>query len=113
MRDSSVPEEPRFEGEQREATSGPHTIVIAPDDAMVSLLGPGDELLRTIERAFPRLDVHVRGNEITAVGPAGEVALLERLVDELLVVLASGQQLTRDAVDRSVAMLRQQTTERP
>src|SRR3954452_11057671 len=113
MRDSSVPEEPRSEGAQREATSGPHTIVIAPDVAMVSLLGPADELLRTIERAFPRLDVPVRGNEINVTGPPGEVALLERLVDEMLRVIAVGQALTRDAVERSVAMLRQQTTERP
>src|SRR3954462_8524116 len=113
MRDSSVPEEPRSEGAQREATSGPHTIVIAPDVAMVSLLGPADELLRTIERAFPRLDVHVRGNEINVIGPPGEVALLERLIDEMLRVIAVGQALTRDAVERSVAMLPQQTTERP
>ncbi|HET8616346.1 MAG TPA: PhoH family protein [Actinomycetales bacterium] len=80
---------------------------------MVALLGPGDELLSTIERAFPRLDVHVRGNEWTVTGPAAEVALLERLVDELLAVIAAGQPLSRDAVDRSVSMLRQQTTERP
>jgi phosphate starvation-inducible protein PhoH and related proteins len=94
-------------------TTAPHTIVIAPDVPMVALLGPGDELLRAIERAFPRLDVHVRGNEVTVSGPPAEVALLERLVDELLVVIAAGQPLTRDAVDRSVAMLRQQTSERP
>ncbi|HKG50009.1 MAG TPA: PhoH family protein [Actinomycetales bacterium] len=116
MRDPSAPEESRSEGPSAphpEAASGPHTIVIAPDVAMVSLLGPADELLRTIERAFPRLDVHVRGNEINVTGPPGEVALLERLVDEMLRVIAVGQALTRDAVERSVAMLRQQTTERP
>ena len=91
----------------------PQTLVISPDVPMVALLGPADELLRTIERAFPLLDVHVRGNEITATGPAAEVALLERLLDELLAVIAVGQVLTRDNVDRSVAMLRAQTTERP
>jgi phosphate starvation-inducible PhoH-like protein len=91
----------------------PHTITIPPDVSMVALLGPGDELLRTVERAFPRVDVHVRGNEFTLTGPRPEVALLERLVDELLTVIAAGQPLTRDAVDRSVSMLRQQTTERP
>ena len=80
---------------------------------MVSLLGARDEVLRTVERAFPRADVHVRGNEITITGPHGEVALVERLVDELLDVLANGQQLSPDAVDRAVGMLRQQTTERP
>ena len=72
-----------------------------------------DELLRTIERAFPQLDVLVRGNEITATGPAAEVALLERLLDELLAVIAAGQPLSRDNVDRAIVMLRQQTTERP
>jgi phosphate starvation-inducible protein PhoH and related proteins len=90
-----------------------HKIVVPPDVSMVSLLGARDEVLLTVERAFPRADVHVRGNEITSSGPHGEVALVERLVDELLAVIASGQQLSPDAVDRAVAMLRQQTTERP
>jgi phosphate starvation-inducible PhoH-like protein len=90
-----------------------HTIVVPSDVPMVALLGPGDELLSTVERAFPRLDVHVRGNEWTVSGPSPEVALLERLVDELLAVIAAGQPLSRDAVDRSVSMLRQQTSERP
>ena len=67
-----------------------HTIVVPPSVPMVSLLGPRDELLRTIERAFPRLDIHVRGNEITITGPAAEIALVERLFDELLVVIADG-----------------------
>jgi phosphate starvation-inducible PhoH-like protein len=90
-----------------------HKIVVPSDVAMVSLLGAGDELLRTVERAFPRADVHVRGNEITITGPHGEVALVERLLDELLAVLGSGQPLSTDAVERAAAMLRQQTTERP
>jgi phosphate starvation-inducible protein PhoH and related proteins len=90
-----------------------HKIVVPPDVSMVSLLGAQDEVLRTVERAFPRADVHVRGNEITISGPHGDVALVERLVDELLAVLASGQALSPDAVERAVGMLRQQTTERP
>jgi phosphate starvation-inducible PhoH-like protein len=90
-----------------------HKIVVPSDVAMVSLLGPRDELLRAVERAFPRADVHVRGDEVTVTGPHGEVALVERLLDELLAVLASGQQLSPDAVERAAAMLRQQTTERP
>jgi phosphate starvation-inducible protein PhoH and related proteins len=92
---------------------GRHTIVVPADVAMVALLGPADELLRAIERAFPRLDIHVRGNQWTVVGPPAEAALLERLVGELLAVIAAGQPLSRDAVDRSVSMLRQQTSERP
>ncbi len=90
-----------------------HKIVVPAEVAMVTLLGARDELLNAVERAFPRADVHVRGNEVTVSGPHGEVALVERLVDELLTVLASGQALTTDAVERAVGMLRQQTTERP
>jgi phosphate starvation-inducible protein PhoH and related proteins len=116
MPNPSEPDESRTEGPPappQEPAPKPHTIVVAPDVPMVSLLGPGDELLRTIEHAFPRVDVLVRGNEITVTGPTGEVALLERLVDEMLRVIAAGQPLSRDAVERSVTMLRQQTTERP
>jgi phosphate starvation-inducible PhoH-like protein len=90
-----------------------HRIVVPAEIPMVSLLGARDEVLVAIERSFPRADVHVRGNEITVTGPHGEVALVERLVDELIAVVGSGQALTVDAVERSVGMLRQQTTERP
>ena len=90
-----------------------HRIVVPAEIPMVSLLGARDEVLAAVERSFPRADVHVRGNEITVTGPHGEVALVERLVDELIAVVGSGQTLTADAVERSVGMLRQQTTERP
>ena len=74
---------------------------------MVTLLGPRDELLRTMERAFPQVDIHVRGNEFTSSGPSAEVALVERLIDELLAGASrTGQPLNRDAVERSIAMLR-------
>ena len=80
---------------------------------MVTLLGPRDELLRAMEHSFPHLDIHVRGNEFHVSGAPAEVALLERLIDELLVVLGTGQPLNRDAVERSVSMLRAQTHEHP
>jgi len=90
-----------------------HTVVVPPDVDMVALLGPRDELLRTIERQFPHASMHVRGNEFTISGPSGDVALVERLLDELLAVLDAGQQLNRDAVERSIGMLRARTSERP
>ncbi|MGP4089326.1 PhoH family protein [Streptomyces sp. KR55] len=73
---------------------------------MVTVLGSGDSLLRVIEKAFPAADIHVRGNEISAVGPAAEVALIQRLFDEMMLVLRTGQPMTEDAVERSIAMLR-------
>jgi phosphate starvation-inducible PhoH-like protein len=89
-----------------------HKIVVPPQVPMVSVLGTHDELLRVVERSF-RADVHVRGNEITVTGEPGEIALVERLLDEVLAVIATGQPLTPDAVERSIGMLRQQTVERP
>ncbi len=100
-------------GTPEDATTATHRIVVPAEVSMVLLLGPGDEVLRSVERSFPEVDVHVRGNEISLTGPRGEVALLDRLVDELLRVIASGQQLSPDAVRRAVGMLRQQTGERP
>ncbi|NLJ55359.1 MAG: PhoH family protein, partial [Intrasporangiaceae bacterium] len=97
----------------RERPRPTHTVVIPDDVQMVTLLGPRDEMLRTIERAFPRLVVHARGNEISLTGPQDDVQSVERLIDELLEIIATGQPLNRDAVERSIGMLRAQTRERP
>jgi phosphate starvation-inducible PhoH-like protein len=58
---------------------------------MVHLLGPQDRLLTTVERRYPLVAVHVRGNEITFSGSAEQVASARRLVDELLVMVRNGQ----------------------
>ncbi|WP_314172334.1 PhoH family protein [Streptomyces winkii] len=75
---------------------------------MVTVLGSGDSLLRVIEQAFPAADIHVRGNEISASGEATEVDLIQRLFDEMMLVLRTGQPMTEDAVERSISMLRDQ-----
>ena len=51
-------------------------------------------------------DIHVRGNEITITGPGRRRALAARLFDELIELLRAGTELTADAVERSLAMLR-------
>ena len=89
------------------------TVIVPPGIAMVSLLGPRDELLLTMERNLPAVDIMVRGNEIHLTGPDVDVDLTERLLDELLAITAQGQPLNRDAVERSVRMLRDQVAERP
>ncbi|MDV3221892.1 PhoH family protein [Intrasporangium sp.] len=86
---------------------------IPPPIEMVSLLGPRDELLRTMERQFPLVDTHVRGNEMSFSGPAGELEIIDGLLDELLVIVEAGQPLNRDSVERSISMLRDETVERP
>jgi phosphate starvation-inducible protein PhoH and related proteins len=87
-------------------------IVIPDDHSMVSLLGSRDELLSVIEKSF-NADVHVRGNEITVTGDPRETALVTRLFDELIQLVADGTELTADSVERSVSMLRRKNGSRP
>jgi phosphate starvation-inducible PhoH-like protein len=80
---------------------------------MVALLGAADAHLRIIEAAFPTLSITVRGNEITFLGDLEEGARLEALINELLVVIRSGQHLTSELVTRAISMFRQVPQDHP
>jgi phosphate starvation-inducible protein PhoH and related proteins len=89
------------------------TVVVVPgDQAMVSLLGSRDELLRVIEASL-NSDVHVRGNEITITGAPADNAVAVRLFEELLELIKAGQNLTPDAVSRALGILNTDTEARP
>jgi phosphate starvation-inducible PhoH-like protein len=79
---------------------------------MVSLLGSRDEHLKVVEAAVAA-DIHVRGNEITVTGAPDEVAVVGRVVDELVTLVRAGHPLTRDAVERTLSMIRGGERERP
>lgn len=89
-----------------------HTVVVPSSINMVALLGAADEHLGLIEQAL-EADVHVRGNEITLRGEPGEVALAERMLDELVTIIRTGQGISPETVERVISMLRAETTERP
>jgi phosphate starvation-inducible PhoH-like protein len=89
-----------------------HTIVIPASVPMVALLGPSDEHLALIEKAF-KADIHVRGNQVTLRGDSAEVALAERLLDELSTMIRTGQGITPETVERAIGMLRMATHEHP
>ncbi|MGH8861741.1 MAG: PhoH family protein [Jatrophihabitantaceae bacterium] len=89
------------------------TVLVVPgEQAMVSLLGSRDELLRVVEKSLDS-DVHVRGNEITITGAPAENAVAVRLFEELLELIKSGQNLTPDSVQRALGILHAGTAERP
>jgi phosphate starvation-inducible PhoH-like protein len=67
-----------------------HTVVVPNSVNMVSLLGAGDEHLGLIERAL-EADIHVRGNKITLRGEPAEIALAERMLEELVTIIRTGQ----------------------
>jgi phosphate starvation-inducible PhoH-like protein len=72
---------------------------------MVRLLGPQDRLLTTIERQFPLVTVLVRGNDITLKGDADQVDAARRLVEELLLMVRNGHDLTPVEVSSSARIL--------
>jgi len=80
---------------------------------MVAVVGPHDGNLRTIEAAFPSVNITVRGNEITLRGPHDDCAKLENLFNELMVVIRSGNILNMDAVSRAIEMLEHKPADHP
>ena len=83
-----------------------HSVVVIPTSTpMVSVIGPRDEFIRVIEKSFPDCVILVRGNEITIDGPKPSVSLVEMLLSEMLIVLRTGQALTKESVERSIGML--------
>jgi phosphate starvation-inducible protein PhoH and related proteins len=89
-----------------------HVVLVPHSINMVALLGPGDEHLDLIEKAF-KADIHVRGNQVTLRGQPPEVALVERLLDELVTIIRTGQGVTPETVERAIGILRTETNERP
>jgi phosphate starvation-inducible PhoH-like protein len=73
--------------------------------AMVRLLGPQDRLLGTLERQYPLVSVHVRGNEISLIGEPTQVEAARRLIEELLLMVRNGQDLSPAEVTSSARML--------
>ncbi|MEN3357912.1 MAG: phosphate starvation-inducible protein PhoH, partial [Mycobacteriales bacterium] len=107
----------RRESRERRGRSEPRPtaqtkIVVPGSQAMVSLLGSRDELLRIIEDALAS-DIHVRGNEITITGDPADNALAARLFEELLELVAAGQTLTSDSITHALGILRSGESERP
>jgi len=89
-----------------------YTFTIPSSVPAVALLGPTDEFLRVIEDSF-EARIHARGDTITVTGSSAEAALVERLLDELVTIIRTGQHLTKETVERSVSMLRAETEEHP
>jgi len=90
------------------------TLITVPNAiSMVAVVGPHDDNLRTIEAAFPSVNITVRGNEITLRGPHSDCAKLENLFNELLVVIRSGNILNVDAVNRAIEMLEHEPVDHP
>ena len=95
---------PRESNAAGSSTSQVRSSIDIPPDLVLGLLGSADENLRALERILAA-DLHVRGNAVTLSGEPADVALAERVLAELVAIVAGGQPLTPEVVRHSVAML--------
>jgi phosphate starvation-inducible PhoH-like protein len=72
---------------------------------MAQLVGQGDHLLKLIEDQFESR-ITVRGNEISIAGDAEESQAVSALFSELIELMARGEKLTPDTIDRAIDMLK-------
>jgi len=72
---------------------------------MVALFGTEDKLLKTLEQTYPNVEVHARGNEIVLTGPINEVSEAKDLIEELIALIANGQELSPQDLTRSAKIL--------
>lgn len=72
---------------------------------MVALFGTEDKLLKTLEQTYPNVEVHARGNEVVLTGPGLEVLDAKELIEEMVSLIANGQDLAPQDLTRSAKML--------
>lgn len=72
---------------------------------MVALFGTEDKLLKTLEQTYPNVEVHARGNEVVLTGPSSEVSDAKDLIEEMIALIANGQDLAPQDLTRSARML--------
>jgi phosphate starvation-inducible protein PhoH and related proteins len=100
--DGGLPAEDLSDGTPNEPNE-PIKVLVPGNHLMAALLGPRDEHLRQIERAYPNTRIIARGNEVSVSG--ADATLVASMVEELAVLVATGQPLDSSTVARSIDMV--------
>ncbi|MCM6773645.1 PhoH family protein [Nocardia sp. CDC159] len=87
------------------------SIELAPE-SVFGFLGSADENLRELERLLDA-DIHVRGNAVTLTGKAADVALAERVVEQLVALTGRNRVVTPEAVRHTYSMLTEGSSDSP
>src|SRR5690606_9365225 len=87
------------------------SIELAPE-SVFPLLGSADENLRELERLLDA-DIHVRGSSVTLTGRASDVALAERVIEQLVALTGRNKVITPEAVRHTVSMLTSDLADSP
>ncbi|MGY1979524.1 PhoH family protein [Nocardia gipuzkoensis] len=87
------------------------SIELAPE-SVFPFLGSADQNLRELETLLDA-DIHVRGNSVTLTGKAADVALAERVIEQLVALTGRNRVVTPEAVRHTVSMLTEGSSESP
>lgn len=82
-----------------------HKVVLPDTLEPVLVYGVNDEVMRVIERGFPRLQIITRGGEVTVSGPTEQVDVVVELLEELVAVARTGSPLDAQSVSHAVSLL--------
>ena len=91
------------------APSGnPVSLALDVDDvAMIRVLGVHDRVLAEVEREFPDLTIHARGNRITIEGDRSRAEEAMSVVEELISLAKTGVQLSNSEVVQTARIARE------
>lgn len=82
------------------ASSETVRLVIPDSIDLVEFFGPGEANLRTLERVFSGLDLHLRGNQLQAAGDPDQVSSFVTVIGELKKLHQSGHRIDEETIDR-------------
>lgn len=89
------------------------SLIFDSTEQMVASLGGEDQALRAIEKSFPEISFHARGNELSVSGPEAEVPRIMRLFAEIRALVQRQTVITPQVVEQLVAMLAAQAPANP
>ena len=88
--------------------SSPVSLALDVDDvAMIRVLGVHDRVLAEVEREFPDLTIHARGNRITIDGDRARAEEAMGVVEELISLAKTGVQLSNSEVIHTARISRE------
>ena len=84
------------------------SLVVDVDDvAMIRVLGVHDRVLGQVEKEFPDLSIHARGNRITVQGPQSRAEEAMQLINQLIDLARTGVELGHTDVTQSARIARE------
>lgn len=107
----SVTRDSEPEGAEAADNTVRSSIELSPE-SVFGFLGSADENLRELEQLLSA-DIHVRGETVTLTGTAADVAMAERIIEQLVALTRRNRMVTPDQVRHTVSMLTDDIGESP